>query len=105
MDKQARLTEQELTLVRSVFKGDTGANLLKILRKVFCPSYDFTAGLGENVDVFWTELKDLPRMLPADREIAILSRIKTVEFLEDGLERLSVVANVEQTTGANDSAK
>ncbi len=105
MDKQARLTEQEIQLVRSVFSGDTGGSLLKVLRKVFCPSYDLTAGLGENVDIFWTELNKLPMMAPADREIAILSRIKTIEFLEDGLERLSVVANVAQSTGAMDSAK
>ena len=92
-------------MVRQVFSGDTGNALLKILRKVFAPSYDFDADVGENVDIFWTEMKNLAMMMPADREIAILSRMKTIEFLENGLERFRVVANAGISTGANDSSK
>lgn len=91
--------------MRQVFSGDTGASLLKILRKVFAPSYDFTSEVGEATDIFWMDLKDLGRMTQADREIAILSRMKTLEFLEAGLERLKVVANTQVSTAANDSAK
>jgi len=91
--------------VRQVFSGDTGAGLLKILRKVFLPTFDVNAGIGEQADIFWLDLKDLGRMAPADRETAILSRVKTIEFLEQGLERLHVVAGTTLSPVQMDSVK
>ncbi len=106
MDKQARITEAEIQLVRQVFSGSAGNDLLKILRKIFVPTYDFNAEMGENTDVFWMDLKDLARMTPQDREVAILARVKTIDFLEGGLERLRVVAGAGPvSTPASDSTK
>lgn len=84
-----RFTEEELSLLK-IFKDE---KLLKLLRKVFFPRYDYDAPIGQTIDMLWVGLEQLGQMSPQDRELAILSQIRLNSHIERQLMQLQFLAN------------
>ena len=48
--KQMRITDEELAVIKGLFAGNEEA--LKIMRKIFLPEIDYSAPLGQLVDMW-----------------------------------------------------
>lgn len=92
--KQKRFTDEELTIIKGLFKNNEKG--LKVLRKVFLPTYDFDAPFGQAIDL-WMTLK-LENMSPMEREVNILARNQLIYHLEFQLQQLQFLANEEEET-------
>lgn len=101
---QMRITREDHELIKKLYGGEAGMHALKMLRKIFLPTYDPEAPVGQNMDLFWMGLDNLPMMSPADREISILSRIKMIHHVEQQLLQLNALAN-QSDTSADDEAR
>jgi hypothetical protein len=92
-------TDEEITMIKSLFGGDNGLKNLKLLRKIFAPEYDSELPIGRSQEVIlWQNLDQLTSMAPADREIAILSQIKLTRHIESNLQTLHFMANRKEET-------
>lgn len=89
MEKQKRFTDEELNIIKSLFKDNDKA--LKLLRKVFLPEYDFNAPLGQTVDLWMT--LNIMSMSPQDREVNIIARNQLITHIEQQLVQLQFLAN------------
>lgn len=103
-------TKDEIEWIKNTFKDNTFA--LKTLRKFFIPTLNNASPIGELHDMWFEDVDLLARMAPQDRELVILSRIKTIKHIESALMRLRIIAETKDDTeeerkrkNAKDSAK
>lgn len=83
-------TDQEIEWIKATFKGNKFA--LKTLRKFLIPTLNNNAPIGQ-LDDMWIETADvLVRMMPSERELVILARIKTIQHIDLALSKLSIIA-------------
>lgn len=97
--KRNKYNDEEIGRIKSIFGGENGKENIKLLRKMFAPEYDYNLPIGRQQEVIlWQNLDQMALMLPADREIAILSQIKLSKHIEAQLQTLLFMANqVEET--------
>ena len=93
-NKQMRFTDEELTIIKSTFKGNE--KLLKLLRKVFLPEYDPYAPIGQVVDLWMT--LDLANLSEQEREVRIFARNGLISHVEQQLLQLNVLAEMKFET-------
>lgn len=93
-NKQKRFTDKELDLIKGIFKNNEDA--LKVLRKVFLPTYDFNAPLGQVVDLWMT----IPptEVTPEYAYINWKARNQLINHIEQMLIQLQVLANEKEET-------
>lgn len=91
--KEGIFSSSELQLIKATFSSES---LLRLLRKVFLPPFDYDAPLGQAVDV-WLTL-NLEQMTPYDRELAILARTKLITYVERRLLDLQILAGMPEET-------
>lgn len=91
----SRYDERELLLMKKHFKDNEP--LLKLLRKAFLPEYDVDLPIGFNQVDMWSSM-GLEQMMPHDREVAILARLKLINHLELHLAMLKTLADKEEET-------
>lgn len=94
--KQMRYTEDELELMKSLFKGDAGETVLKLLRKAFLPEYDPNAPLGQAFDLWLATPVD--QLGDAEALHMIRTRNAIIGHIEFQLGQLSILANKEELT-------
>src|SRR3990167_7265597 len=94
--RQMRFTEQELSLIKNTFKGNT--ELLKLMRKVFLPEIDPKAPLGQIIDLWMVEANDIKGMEPETAYLNILARNKQIMLVESCLNQLYVLAETDAET-------
>ena len=94
MEKEMRITPDEIKVIRDTFKGNQP--LLKVLRKIFLPSYDPNAPLGQTVDL-WMGIETQGK---TDAEIArnTLVREQLIRHVESQLIQLDFLAKSEEET-------
>lgn len=101
--KELRYTDEEVALLKATFGGND--KLLKLLRKVFAPSYDPQAPLHKTTDIMWVGLEQLAQMAPGDRELILMSQIRLNRHLENCLLDLSVLVNTTEASPEQMKAK
>lgn len=89
-----RFTKEEMDWLKSTFGSNDRA--LKILRKVFIPSYDLNAEIGQVVDL-WLPL-DIEKIPPHDREIIIIARNRLILHIEQMLSQIKILAGLKEET-------
>lgn len=90
MDKQQkRFSDEELAIIRTLFKDNEKG--LKVLRKVFLPTYDFDAPLGQVVDLWMT----VPQsdITPEYSYVNWKARNQVITHIEQQLIQLQFLAN------------
>lgn len=92
--QQKRFTEEELAIIKTLFKDNEKG--LKVLRKVFLPTYDFNAPLGQVVDLWMT--LNFQGMSPMEREVNIIARNQLITHIEQQLIQLQFLANEKEET-------
>lgn len=94
MEKQKRFTDEELNIIKGLFKDNEKG--LKVLRKVFLPTYDFNAPLGQVVDLWMT----VPQtdLTPEYAYVNWKARNQVITHIEQQLIQLSVLANEKEET-------
>lgn len=98
MDKEMRITDEELNLIKTTFaENDT---LLKLIRKIFLPELSAYAPIGQNFDL-WMTLK-IEDISPEEALINIKARNILISHVEPCLLQLKLLAgkkteSVEQT--------
>lgn len=100
--QQMRMTEEELTLIKSAFGGNE--RLLKLLRKVFLPEYDPMAPFGQTIDLWLaaTQLKELPPDIAYQH---IMARNMVIGHVEAQIEQLRYFAEQKLPTKEEAEAK
>lgn len=91
-----RFTESEMSLIRNTFNRE---EVLKLLRKVLWPDFDWSAPIGQTKYGMWVGLEQLMQMSPQDREVAILSQIRLNNAIEHSLMELQYLASTKEETG------
>ena len=92
--KQMRFSEDELTLIKTTFRGNE--KLLKLMRKVFLPEYNPYAPLGQNVDLWMT--LDLGQLTPQEQSVRIFARNGIITHIEQQLIQLNILAEMKDET-------
>lgn len=95
MDKQQRrFTDEELNIIKALFKDNEKG--LKVLRKVFLPTYDFEAPLGQVVDLWMT----VPQtdITPEYAYVNWKARNQVITHIEQQLIQLQLLANEKEET-------
>lgn len=90
--KQKRFTDEELSIIRALFKDNEKG--LKVLRKVFLPTYDFDAPLNQVIDLWMT--LNFQNMSPEEKVINLTARNQVITHLEQQLTQLQFLANEEE---------
>lgn len=90
MNEQMRFAEDELKLIKTVFSKNEP--LLKLLRKVFLPSYDPKSPFGQGVDLWMTV--DVRQMTPDQAYTRLLARNELIMHVEQQLLQLQALANM-----------
>lgn len=95
MDKQQkRFTDKELQTIKALFKdNDEG---LKVLRKVFLPTYDFSAPFGQVVDLWMTV--PVSDITPEYAYVNWKARNQVISHVEQQLIQLQFLANEKEET-------
>ena len=99
--QQRRFTDEEFGIIKALFKDNEKG--LKLLRKVFLPTYDFDAPLGQVVDLWMT--LNITTMTPYDREVNILARNQLITHVEQQLIQLQHLANEKEETADEKSVR
>lgn len=94
MNKEMRITDEELSLIKSLFSDNLPA--LKLLRKMFLPEVNPTAPLGQNFDL-WMTLK-----IEDQTDDQIITNIKArntlIHHVESVLMQLNSLAGMKSET-------
>lgn len=93
--QQMRLTEDELALIKTAFGGNE--RLIKLLRKIFLPTYDPLAPLGQTIDL-WLAMSDLKTMPPMQAYELIMARNMVIGHVESQLDMLRFFAEKKTET-------
>lgn len=94
MNKQMRLTEEELSTIKALFADNEPA--LKMLRKIFLPEVSADAPLGQNIDL-WMSV-NVDNMSATDAVINIKARNTVIGHVENCLLQLSALAGRKDET-------
>jgi len=90
MNKEMRITDAELSLIKMTFADNEV--LLKLLRKIFLPEISPTAPLGQNIDLYMTvKIED---MTPEQALINLKARNTLISHIEMCLQQLNVLAGI-----------
>lgn len=89
-EKEMRISTEEVRLIQSVFKDND--KLLKLMRKIFLPSYDPNAPIGETVDL-WS-IKDIGNMHPDEVKIYFMARRELIMHVESQILQLRALAQM-----------
>lgn len=92
MNKEMRISDDELALIKALFADNPGA--LKLLRKVFLPEITFTAPLGQQVDL-WMTLK-IEDLSPEQALINLKARNTVIQHVEGCLMQLNSLAGMKE---------
>lgn len=87
---EMRLTEDEITLIKSTFGGNE--RLLKLMRKIFLPEYDPMAPFGQVIDL-WLADTSLKQMPPDIAYQHIMARNMVIGHVEAQLQQLKYFAD------------
>jgi hypothetical protein len=98
----SRWSDSELELIKRTFGGEAGLHLLKVMRKVFYPTLDENAPLGQFVDIWRSLSSQFENMAPEDRLVALLCREKLIAHIEGCLITLSGLAAQEPSMTADE---
>lgn len=93
MEKEMRFTPEELGIIQNVFGNNLP--LLKLLRKVFLPTYDPKAPLGQIIDL-WLTL-DLRNLSDTEKLVRIQARNEVILHVENQLQQLQVLSQKTET--------
>ena len=96
---QMRYTDDELNIMKAVFGGNE--KLIKLMRKVFLPTLDFNAPLGQMIDLYMT-LPVTAETNPDDVKVAVMSRNQLIAHIEGRIMELTALS---QPVKTNDSPK
>jgi len=88
MNKEMRITDEELQLIKSLYAENNEA--LKLLRKVFLPEVNSKAPLGQNFDL-WMTLK-VDDLTPEEALINLKARNFVIGHVEQCLMQLALLA-------------
>lgn len=88
MNKQMRITDEELAVIKGLFAENEEA--LKLLRKIFLPEIDYTAPLGQLVDM-WMPV-EVDEVTPEQAIINIKARKTLIIHVESCLMQLRNLA-------------
>ncbi len=88
MNKQMRINDDELKIIKSLFADNETA--LKLMRKIFLPEVDTDAPIGQVVDI-WMPI-DVDSISPEQLVTTIKARKILISHLEQCLMQLSVLA-------------
>jgi hypothetical protein len=86
---QMRYTEEEINIMRATFHGNE--KLVKLLRKVFLPTLDPEAPLGQMVDL-WMTLPVTHETPAEDVKVAVIARNQIIAHVEGRLMELTVLS-------------
>src|SRR3990167_1843483 len=94
MDKnEMRITPEEKTIIEQTFGNNT--KLLKLMRKIFLPTYDFNAPIGQVIDLWMTvELKGLSQF---EKEVRMQARNELILHIEARLMELQALSQKTET--------
>lgn len=92
--KAMRITDQELALIKKSFADND--ELLKIIRKIFVPTWDPDAPLGQVIDMW--QLVKIDDMLPEQAIINIKSMKMLIDHIEMNLLQLKTLAGMKTET-------
>ena len=82
-------------MIRKTFRANDA--LLKLLRKLFVPTYSYNSELGQQPIDAWRDIDF--SSLPADEaKIQVIARLKSIAVLEQGLLFLQILANQSEKT-------
>lgn len=94
-------SQAELDMIKSTFKDNVP--LLKLLRKVFLPTYDPNSPLLQGMDLWMTvDVRNLP---PEQAYVRLLARNELINHIEHMLFNLNTLANMEVKTPEEMAAK
>jgi hypothetical protein len=92
--KPTRFTADEMDLLKMTFKDNEA--LLKLMRKVFLPEYDFTAPLDQIIDLWMTV--DVRTLTPDQAYVRLIARNELISHIEFQLKQLQTLANIKEET-------
>lgn len=92
--KQMRITDAELATIKSLFAENEDA--LKLMRKIFLPEIDYTAPLGQLVDM-WIPV-EVDDVSPEQAIVNIKARKTLIIHVESCLMQLRNLAGKKQET-------
>jgi len=101
MNKEMRITDEEMNIIKSMYAENTPA--LKLLRKIFLPEICPTLPIGQNMDL-WMTMK-LEDMSAQDALINIKARNTLISHVEQCLLQLSILAGQKTETVEETKAK
>lgn len=99
--QQMRFSDNELELLKKTFKDNE--HLLKLLRKIFLPEYDFSAPLGQVMDLWLTV--DVRNLDPQQAYVRLLARNELITHVETMLLQINSLANMKLDTPEEVEAK
>jgi hypothetical protein len=85
-----RFTEAEMLQLKGMFGGEDLTNI-KLLRKLFLPSYEADAPLQQNIDLWMTI--NLNDMTPEEALVRIYARNEVISHVEQRLNQIQILAN------------
>ena len=93
------LSEDDISLIRNTFRGETGKRLIRLLRKVFIPTAgDPDLPIEELKSDAWLLDHDF-EMIPSEEIKAIVgARARAIKMLFGGLIKLKIIANAKEET-------
>jgi hypothetical protein len=102
--QKMRFSDEEINIFRGVFGGNE--KLVKLMRKLFLPTMDFEAPLGQMIDLYMT-LPVTQETPSEDVKIAVMSRNQLIAHVEHCLMQITVLSQPEVKTEVNpkDSTK
>lgn len=92
--KEKRFTDKELQVIKTLFKDNEEG--LKVLRKVFLPTYDFNAPFGQVVDLWMTV--PATDITPEYAYVNWKARNQVISHIEQQLIQLQFLANEKEET-------
>jgi hypothetical protein len=102
--QEMRFSDEEINIFRGVFGGNE--KLVRLIRKLFLPTMDFEAPLGQMIDLYMT-LPVTHETLADDVKVAVMSRNQLIAHIEHCLMQITVLSQPELPTAPNpkDSSK
>jgi hypothetical protein len=94
MNKEMRITPEEMELLKNKFAGDE--KFIKLLRKLFLPEITPDAPLGQNIDLWMTvKIEDLT---PEQALINLKARNTVISHVEAMLMQIRTLAGTTEET-------
>lgn len=91
-EQKMRFTKEEVEVLKGAFAGNE--RLLKLLRKVFLPEYEYDAPLGQVVDL-WMSVP-VEGLTPEEAIIKLTARNQLIMHTEQQILQLHALVNAEE---------